>query len=138
MKTFNEFHDGYLDGLLIHGSGLSVFLSTADKQRFLLKAGGVLSLRMDGFRQGNIVYEVLVRDGDEVTLDDINSLYEFTDETKAISKLEETRRSGRVVLEINPSYGATFIALAESVEILNHRESVDRDFTSSAVQSYFS
>jgi hypothetical protein len=42
----------------------------------------------------------------------------FIDEAKAVAKLEEARKH-LVVLEINPSYGASCIILAESVELLH-------------------
>jgi len=132
MKTFDMFHDGFLDGLLVHGSILHVFLSTSDKQEFVLQVSGVLSLKVDGFRQGNIIYDVLVRAGDEVTFDDIMNFYEFKDETKALLKLEDARKKNVVVLEINPSYGATCILLAKSVDLLHRQEWANRVFATVA------
>ncbi len=123
MKTFDDFHDGLLDGLLIQDDAtVSIFLSTADRQKSVLKVGGVLSLKVDGFRQGNIIYDVIVRTGDELTLDDMVNFYDFKDEKRALTKLEESRQKRLVILEINPSYGATCIILAESVDLLNGHE----------------
>ena len=122
MKIFDQFHDGSLDGFLVQGSTLSVFLSTANKQEFILKASGVLSLKVDGFRQGNIIYDVIVRSSNEVTFDDIISFYDFKDEAKALLKLEDTRHKNLAVLEINPSYGATCIILAASIDLLSRHE----------------
>jgi hypothetical protein len=118
MKTLDRFHDGFLDGLLIQDATVHVFLSTDDKQGFILKVCGVLSLKADGFRQGNIIYDVLVRDGDELTLHDIMTFFEFKDETNALKKLDEAHSKNLLVVEINPSYGANCIILAESVELL--------------------
>ena len=72
---------------------------------------------MDGFRQGNIIFDVLVRYGKEVTLHDIVTIYEFKDEDKARVKLEETVQKNLVLLEINPSYGVTCTVLAESIDL---------------------
>jgi hypothetical protein len=118
MKTFNQFHDGFLDGLLIQGTAVRVFLSTEGRQEFVLEVRGVLSLKVDDFRQGNIILDVLERDGDDLTCQDMMSVFDFEDEAWARKKLEEARGKNLVVLEINPSYGASCIILAESVELL--------------------
>jgi hypothetical protein len=118
MREFNQFHDEYLDGLLIEGADAHVFLHTESGQKFVLEVSGVLSLRVDGFRQGNIILDVLIRNGDEITVHDIIGFFEFKEEAKALTKLEEVRSKNLVVLEINPSYGATCTILAESVELL--------------------
>jgi hypothetical protein len=118
MKEFDQFHDGYLDGLLIQGGDVHLFLRTEGGQKFVVEASGVSSLRVDGFRQGNIILDVLIRSGDEITVHDIIGLYEFKEEAKALTKLEEVRRKNLVVLEINPSYGATCTISAESVELV--------------------
>lgn len=116
MKNFDEFHDGSLDGLLIEDGVVHLFLRTADKQKFDLKVSGLLSLKLDDFRQGNIIYEVVIRGGNELTLSDM-SLYGFQDEAKAVAKLHESQHNGIVALEINPSYGGQCLLLAKSVEL---------------------
>jgi len=118
MEKFDQFHDGYLDGLLIQGATVRVFLSTEDRQEFVLEVSGVVSLKVDGFRQGNIIFDVLIRKGDDITIRDIVDVFEFKDEEKALKKLEDARRMNLIVLEINPSYGASCIILAESVKLL--------------------
>ena len=119
MEKFDQFHDGFIDGLLVQGTSVRVFLSTEDRQEFVLEVGGVLSLKVDGFRQGNIIFDVLIRKGDDITIHDIVNLLGFKDEAKALRELEETRRMNLIVLEINPSYGASCIILGESVELLS-------------------
>jgi hypothetical protein len=126
VKKYDQFHDGFLDGLLIEDRTVRVFLSTDDKQAFILEASGVFSLKADGFRQGNIIYDVLIRDREEVTFHDAMNFYEFKDEANAVRKLEEMHRQNLVVLEINPSYGASCIILAESVELRPRQEPADR------------
>lgn len=120
MGNFDQFHDGFLDGLLIRGTSVRVFLSTSDRQEFELKVSGVSSLKAEGFRQGNIIFDVLTRSGDDITIHDIMDFFEFKEEAKALTKLEEVRRKDLIVLEINPSYGAGCIILAESAELVPH------------------
>lgn len=118
MKSFERFHDGFLDGLLISSTTVRVFLSTNGKEEFILEVRGVLSLKADGFRQGNIIFEVLERDGDDLNLGHMIHFFDFNDEADAQRKLESAREKNLVVLEINPSYGASCTILAESVELL--------------------
>jgi hypothetical protein len=117
MKEFDQFHDGYLDGLQIQGANVRIFLRADGGQEFVLEVSGVLRPRADGFREGNIIFDVLVRNGDDITVHDIIDCYGFKEEANALTKLEELRRKNPVVLEINPSYGASCTILAESVEL---------------------
>jgi hypothetical protein len=61
MKSYSEFHDGFLDGFLMDGDSAYVFLRTQHEAPFVLEVLGVGSLKVDGFRQGNIIYDVLLR-----------------------------------------------------------------------------
>lgn len=130
MKEFDQFHDGFLRGVLLDGATVRVFLSTENRQEYALEIRGVLSLKVDGFREGNIIYDVLVRNGDEITLQDMMNFYDFRDEANAARKLEETRRGDLIVLEINPSYGAICNILGKSVELLPRPGSADQDLAS--------
>jgi hypothetical protein len=118
MAEFGQFHDGFLDGLLTEDDAVQFYLSTQERERFVIEASGVVALRVDGFQKGNIIFDVLVRKGEDITIHDVTSLMGFIDEAKAVAKLEEARKH-LVVLEINPSYGASCIILAESVELLH-------------------
>ena len=79
MKTYHQFHDGFLDGLLIDKDRgmVHVYLSTWEKERNTAVLSGVLMLKAGGFREGNIILDVSTRDHDEVTLKDIAELYEL-------------------------------------------------------------
>ena len=126
MKNFGQFHDGFLDGLLIQGSTVHVVLSTDEREEFVLEVDGVKSLKVDGFKEGNIIYDVLVREGEELTYRDIMDFYEFKDEAKALTKLQEARQERLLVVEINPSYGASGVILAGSAELISRQAWMDR------------
>lgn len=119
MKTFNEFHDGFVEGVLLDGTSAFVFLSTWKKDQFVMKLDDLLSLKMDDFRQGNILFDVLIREGNEVTGDDIESLFGFTEDTKAAEKLAEAHEDRNVVVEVNPSYGASLLAISKSISMVS-------------------
>jgi hypothetical protein len=126
VKNLNQFHDGSLEGLLIEGGKVQIFLRTEERQAFVLELDGTLSLKADGFRQTSSIFDVLVREGDEVTCDDVLDLYGFTDESKARSKFEQLRGEKLIVVEINPSYGASCLILAGALELLSRSEWMTR------------
>ena len=119
MRSFSEFHDGFLDGLLVRNASAYLFLRTTNEEEFVLRMSGVLSLKADGFRQGNIIFDVLVRSGDELTAVDMVDLFGFKDEAQAAKKLEESRQNGQLIIEVNPSYGAECFILAQSVDLVS-------------------
>jgi hypothetical protein len=53
-----NFHDGFIDGLLVNGLDARVFLRTASQEKFTIVLSGVKSLVLDDFRQGNIILSV--------------------------------------------------------------------------------
>lgn len=134
MKNYDQFHDGWLDGLLINQKSVQVFLSTEERMAFVVVANGVVALAADGFRAGNIVFEVVTRQKEELTLKDITRAYVLaegaTDQGEKL--LVKALEQNLIVLEINPSYGATCILLAESVDLIYRGESLDREFAGGA------
>lgn len=126
MKNLNQFHDGSVEGLLIEGGEVQIFLRTEERQAFVLELNGTLSLKADGFRQTSSIFDVLVREGHELTYDDVVDLYGFTDESKARSKFEQLRGEKLIVVEINPSYGASCLVLANSLDVVRREDWLER------------
>jgi len=44
MTTYEQFHDGYLEGLFIDGETVHQFMRTDDDQRFVAVAKGITAL----------------------------------------------------------------------------------------------
>jgi hypothetical protein len=126
MKKYSEFHDGWFEGLWINDEAAHVFLSTEGRERFVVVAETVEALYADGIRAGNIILDVLLRDAAEVLLSDIQTLYQLptgpVGETQGADLLEKARRGEGRLLEINPSYGASCLLLAGSIEIVPQGE----------------
>lgn len=61
MANYSEFHDGALDGLRLDGTRLPVFLQTEWGSHLVAELTGLKAMVADGFRAGNIVFELLVR-----------------------------------------------------------------------------
>lgn len=125
MKYYDEFHDGDLEGLLIDGSTVQIFLSTIGKEHFVFVARGVVALAASGFRQGNIILGVVVKQKDELMVEDIMGVYELStkaEEESAPKLLGRARDRNLIILEINPSYGATCLLLCQSLDLLHRKE----------------
>lgn len=136
MTNYDQFHDGSLDGILIEQASVHVFISTEAKEPFVLTVRGVVALAADGFKAGNIIFEVLTKHDAEITLQDMTDVYGLAvadgTQEQAQKLLDKARERGLSVLEINPSYGASCIILAESVDFLRREEWADRAFASVA------
>jgi len=130
MTNYGQFHDGSFEGLWIDGKIAHLFLATEDLQRFVIVAEGVSALAANGFKAGNILFEVLTRSAAEVTLRDIHSLYELqagsSGEIQGANLLKNIHLEKQEILEVNPSYGASCIVLADSYDLLRRGEWVER------------
>lgn len=130
MKNYGEFHDGAFEGLWIDGKTAHVFLATEGRERFVFIAEGVIALAVDGFKGGNIIFEALERGPEEVSYQDIQALYALQDgpsgEAQGANLMAKARLQGSRILEINPSYGASCLILAGSLELLSREAWLER------------
>jgi hypothetical protein len=129
VKNYSEFHDGSFDGLLLEDSVTHVFVRTPQKERFVIEASNVASLTAGEFKEGNIVFDVLIHSSDELTLESISGVYGVSgicDSIQAQRQLERARQNGLSLLEIGSSYGATCLLLAQSFELCSYREWIGR------------
>jgi len=126
MKKYAQFHDGFFEGFWIDGTTVHVYLSTLEKERFTAVADGVAALDASGSRAGNIIFDVVVRDYDEVTSRDIEALFDLGEgpagEDQRMRQLDKAKRGKLSLLEIGPSYGGAFMVLAQSVNLLERTE----------------
>lgn len=125
MKKYNEFHDGFLDGLLLDGPSAYIFVSTPEKWQFVLEISGVAAVDAGTFKEGNVIFDVLVYGSDELTLEQMIAVHgpmsEYGLPDQAQRWLTKARQEGLHLLEINPSYGAACLVLAHTID-LRHRE----------------
>ena len=116
-----KFHDGFLDGFLIREAQVFIFIRTDGNEEFALVADDVTRMRVDSLLQGNIIFDIVVRRGEELTRSDVD-VYGFAadsdGEKRASDMLERLRTENRVALEINPSYGCECCLIAQSVTLI--------------------
>ena len=77
MSDHHNFHDGVLEGVWVDDSTVYVFLSTFSEERFTAVADGVVALTVTNFKKGNLIFEAVTRGHEELTADDIASLYDL-------------------------------------------------------------
>lgn len=115
-----NFHDGYFDGLRIGlNKQLHLFLRTRDGGSFTLALRGVDALALSEIKQGNIIFDLVFRRGPQLTISDMEELFDMeTDAQQAVDLLKVKRDKGFQLLELNASYGAHGLVLFESIQIL--------------------
>jgi hypothetical protein len=126
VKKYVEFHDGLLDGLLIDGPNACVFLSTDEKWHFVLEISGVTAVDAGIFKEGNIIFDVLIYGCDELTLEQMTAVHgpvsEYGPPDQALRWLTKARQGGLNLLEINSSYGAACLILARTIDLRRREE----------------
>jgi len=70
-----NFHDGHFDGFRIGPNEKPhLFLRTPDGESFTLAFQGVDALTLSEIKQGNIIFDLVFRSGEELTSADIEEL----------------------------------------------------------------
>lgn len=130
MADYSIFHDGSFDGLWLDGKSAHIFLATLEHESHVVVARGVVLLKADDVRQGNIILDVVTRPAAELSPDDVEILlYDPPDEKRleqATALLEGARTDGLTFLQIAPSYGAICSVMARTFELLDRREWLSR------------
>lgn len=107
-----------MDGPTAH-----IHIKTTSGERFTAVANEVAALSADGFRAGNIIFEVVTRESAEITRQDLKDLYELVEgaagESQRDRLMEKIQAHALRSLEINPSYGGRCLVLASSIEFVS-------------------
>jgi hypothetical protein len=129
MKKFGDFHDGCLEGFWVDDPLVHIFLkidvhrNSDGAERFAIIANGVVELGTDKFRKGHIIFDVETKTSEELTSADMETLYDVREgdagEKQCQNLLKNAREQDLVALEMTASYGASFLILAKSFELLD-------------------
>jgi hypothetical protein len=114
-----NFHDGHFDGFRIGPNHqLRLFLRTHEGTSFTLALHGVDALTLAEIKYGNIVFDLVLRSGQQLTAFDIEELFGIKPDTpQATDVLKAKSDAGLQLLEINSSYGAHGLVLFQAMEI---------------------
>lgn len=130
------FHDGFLDGFWTPGDGsVHVFLRDQNKNNpTTVLLSGVRMMRAGEFKAATIILSLAIRECSDISLEDINFVYEADPERphqqvpdELMQKHEEqnrrllcqSREAGLRLFEIASSYGGYLVALAQEIEFLS-------------------
>jgi|HubBroStandDraft_5_1064220.scaffolds.fasta_scaffold333689_1 hypothetical protein len=124
MKNYEQFHDGYFEGMWVPGQGTThVYLATSGRDRSIAVLNGVVMLKVTGFKEGNIILDVGTCDSPEATLEDIATLYDLKPGHEPanweVQLLDRIRNGSLVLFSISTSYGGECLILAEKVSLLS-------------------
>ena len=107
------YHDGYLRGVLNSEDKTELHIRSIDGEQRIVFLHGVQALRVDGFREGNIISNLSLFAADETVLP-----------TSVLDRLREEleldpRRlpPNSFVFTIDTSYGAQLIAVCQRAEV---------------------
>jgi hypothetical protein len=117
-----NFHDGYIDGVLVAEESASIFLRTVSSEKFTIVLHGVKSLVMNDFRQGNIILDLEWVDAVNVSDSAILDYYSMPEGEVAVLRerwINEIKGRQLQAIEISPSYGADLTAIFREREIIS-------------------
>jgi len=116
-------HDGTLVSIGLPREGnAELIVAELSGQRYRIVLDGVSDLLATDFREGNIILDVTVNQGENVQMADVESLVDVGLDGQRPEKYvriihERVLRESLYVLELNPSYGCYLIAVAKNVFI---------------------
>jgi hypothetical protein len=125
-------HDGRLIGIaVLPDKRCVVILSDHAGSIYRMSLTGIVRLRADNFREGNIILDVTAETGDRVEEREILFALSVDDADKhpdfVKSVLQRVRNRDLYLVHINPSYGCTFACLCGGWTVT---ESENADFFS--------
>src|ERR1700719_1493441 len=103
-----------------------LFLTTTDNKRFTVALEGVRALHLWNIREGNIVFDLILIDTDQLTEGHIESAYELSNiarDRQMATLLASARQEGLRMLEMTTSYGAEGVVLFKSIELSERQQS---------------
>jgi hypothetical protein len=123
MTGLADFHDGYVDGVLLSPSGARILLRTVEEGKFTLVLSRLEALRVNDLKKGNIIFEVKLLQLREIEASFVFEVHEYSDEHKKTFVLDEwvekAAKKGLAALEITPSYGCSILAIFNGYTLLD-------------------
>ena len=113
-------HDGTVDGiLLLPNNTVFILVKNLDHQVYCLSLSGVDLLKMDDFRQGNIILDITISVGENICKWDFIDLcgYKEDDHVGLSLRAAKATQNQTLSVRITPSYGGSLVCLCQSIEI---------------------
>ena len=125
LKKLHDYYFVTIDDNLDKNSSKLTFLSEDKKNKIVIDLINVKNSRCMDWKYGNIILDAeIVNPSSNRIIDLINFLEDYTEieikKQKYLSVLEQIKRNKLYILEINPSYGAYYLALIEDIRIIEN------------------
>jgi hypothetical protein len=75
MTPEPNFHDGFVDGVLVEEGSAKIFVGTVRREKFTILLSGVKTLILNDFRQGNIILSLEWLDATKISDEAIFDFY---------------------------------------------------------------
>ncbi|MGA8271106.1 MAG: hypothetical protein WB919_06060 [Candidatus Sulfotelmatobacter sp.] len=125
MDSAPDFHDGYVDGVLLSQHEARILLRTVAGRQFTLLLNELERLRVNDLKEGNIIFEINFFEPRQLAPDFIFEVYEYSDESWKKFVLDEwvekATRKSLTAIKITPSYGCTILAISRGYTLLDGR-----------------
>lgn len=111
--TLPDFHDGHLTGIIVGDGSADLLCSTVHGDKYTWHLFGVQRLRADNFRQGNIIFEIILHQKDfPSNLVKTAFGYDREDEPAWLAaEILKLRDERGMVLEVGSSYGCHVVVV---------------------------
>jgi hypothetical protein len=121
LPSLPNLHDGYFDGVWVSDKkSARLFVRTVDGDRFTILLTGVVALTIDGLKQGNIIFDVVLAPPNALTIEKIKHAHgsAYTRDGEMPRLLEQAQQQSLCTLEMSTSYGAEGAALFHLAELI--------------------
>jgi len=129
MNDIPNFHDGWPTGIQRDAKQVTLSILRVSGEKWRIVMEGVLALRLDGFLEGNIISCFEIIKGSQPAPGILDHLYpaphplsekQYHDiHASGLKKKSSMVMAGEAVMAIiTPSYGADFVALGQSIELV--------------------
>lgn len=116
----SDLHDASLEQLsLALGELLEVGFTTVAGEKVRIRVLGLIRLRADDFRQGNIVLAVETKRGSEIELSTVAQASGEEQDNEFVQRLcGQARTEDWSTLEVSSSFGCVLAAVGKTLEII--------------------
>jgi hypothetical protein len=114
-----ELHDGQLLGIIVSPDreDLTLYCRRTDGVDIAVTLPDLIRLRVDNFLEGNIIFEISIREGEQCSADAVRKLWNY-DETEAgqhlATLMKEIKDGGWSLIELSSSYGCELLAMSRA------------------------
>jgi hypothetical protein len=118
--TDPELHDGLLVGIIMQPDQdeLTLLCRQVDGREIRITIPEIVRLRVDNFLQGNIIFSLLIHEGDACPTPSVRRVYSYDDDDEArrylSSRIKEIKDGCWTLVEVNTSYGCELLALSRA------------------------